>query len=454
MKIIFVSLDTVRANHLGCYGYSKPTSPYMDHIASQGVLFEQAIASDIPTEAAHTAMFTGRPGISTGVVAHGADGVHLSKQVGWLPQLLRKSGMTTAAVDNMYNLKEWFCRGYEYYINTAGATRWIDGINVNKKALPWIRGHKEEDFFLFLHYWDAHTPYMDREAYTAKFYKGDPFSAKNQSMEKAYKSLAYPFFKLHHYDHLGPVTDADYVSALYGAEIRYLDDRLKELDDTLWELGIAEDTLLVLVGDHGESMTEHEIYWDHCGLYDATVHIPCIMRWPGRIPAGSRIKGQVQHTDLMPTLLEALNMPIPQEVQGKSLWPLIRGEKTEAHETVFLSECAWQASRGLRTEQWKYIHTYDPGCFTRAPRELYNLRSDPEEKTNLAEIHPQLSSQFEDQLQNWVQSQLAGRKDPMFEQIEKKGLPFRKRLEKIMIDHFGSTWEEWICNPDPELLKK
>ncbi len=107
-----------------------------------------------------------------------------------------------------------------------------------------------------------------------------------------------------------------------------MDDLLKDLDDFLIEQGIKDDTMLVLFGDHGESLTEHDIYWDHCGLYEATVHVPMIIRWPGNIPEGKRINGLVQHADLMPTILEAVGLEKPSKLDGRSLWPLIQGRRT------------------------------------------------------------------------------------------------------------------------------
>jgi arylsulfatase A-like enzyme len=124
VKIIFISLDTLRAKRLGCYGYQLPTSPYIDKISKQGVIFENAYASDVPTEVAHTSIFTGKVGLTTGVVSHGSPSTYLPKENEWLPTTLRKAGYTTAAVDNLYHLKEWFARGYQYYMNTIGKTRW------------------------------------------------------------------------------------------------------------------------------------------------------------------------------------------------------------------------------------------------------------------------------------------------------------------------------------------
>ncbi|WP_394184592.1 sulfatase family protein [Metabacillus halosaccharovorans] len=453
MKVIFISLDTLRAKNLGCYGYKHPTSPYIDQIANEGVLFTQAYASDIPTEVAHTCIFTGKVGLTTGVVSHGSPSSYLPKDYEWLPTILRKAGFTTAAVDNLYHLKEWFARGYQYYMNTTGKTRWIKGHSINKLAKPWINEHKDEDFFLFLHYWDPHTPYLPPKEYIKEFYdfNNNPYDLTNKSMERAFNHPAYPFFKHHHFDLLENVTDSKYVSALYDAEIRYLDDMLKDLDEYLIKLGIKDDTLLVLFGDHGESLTEHDIYWDHCGLYEATVHVPMIMRWPGKIPEGFKVSNLVQHADLMPTLLEAIGLELPDKLDGKSLWPLIQGQKVNHHSEIYLSECAWQAARGIRTDQYKYIETYDAGPFSRPPIELYDILNDPNEETNLSDKLPKQVEKFKKQLNNWVDSKLGSEKDPMNEVLIEEGLPFKRRIEKVLSE-YGMTWDEWKADPKREKI--
>ncbi|UOQ86929.1 sulfatase [Gracilibacillus salinarum] len=453
MKIIMISLDSLRANRLGCYGYPKPTSPYLDKIARDGVLFENAFAADIPTESAHTAIFTGKTGIKNGIVSHGSHLTNLPKSTAWLPTILRSSGLTTAAVDNLYQLKEWFARGYRYYINSVGDERWIDGKTVNGYAKDWLTDHKDEDFFLFLHYWDPHTPYLPPKENIELFYdqNNDPYDPGNQSMEAAYNHLAYPFFKQHHFDLIGPVTDTEYVNALYDAEVRYLDQRLQELDEHLEHLGIKEETFLIIFGDHGESLTEHDIYWDHCGLYDTTVQVPLIMRWPGYIPEEQRIKGMVQQVDLFPTIMDALNIDHDRTIDGKGLWPSIRGEENGTTDTVYLSECAWQAARGIRTEKYKFIKNYDSGLFTRPPKELYDIENDPLETNNLADAQADLAGEFEETLDQWIQDMLAGEKDPMITQLEVEGLPFKKRIERIL-HTVGLTWNDWRKNPSKEKI--
>ncbi len=449
MKTILISLDTMRADRLSCYGYPKLTSPHLDAIAADGVLFERAFAADIPTEVAHTDVFTGRLGLQTGVVSHGSPLTHLSKTVEWLPTIIRKAGYQTAAVDNLYQLKEWFARGYMYYMNSVGGTRWIDGKTVNDLAKEWLSEHHADEFFLFLHYWDPHTPYLPPEKYVPLFYptEKDPYDPGNLSMEPAYNHRAYPFFKHHHYDLLGSVTDMQYMNALYDAEVRYLDDLLAELDGYLSELGIQEETLLIIFGDHGESLTEHDIYWDHCGLYDTTVHVPLIIRWPDHLPRGHRISGIVQQVDIFPTILEAFHIGVPQGIDGKSLWPLVKGENIGTQSRLFLSECAWQAGRAIRTMDFKLIRTYDSGPFVRPTRELYDLRSDPGEIRNLAECMPEVADEMESALTHWVRETLGDRDDPMFVQLQDQGLPFRRRIEEILKD-VGLSWGEWVQNPD------
>ncbi|MCC2685820.1 MAG: sulfatase-like hydrolase/transferase, partial [Paenibacillaceae bacterium] len=239
--------------------------------------------------------------------------------------------------------------------------------------------------------------------------------------------------------------------------IRYLDDLLKELDNHLAEQGIREETMLVLFGDHGESLDEHGIFWDHCGLYEQTVHVPLIIRWPDRLPAGRRVPGLVQQVDLLPTLLEAVRaaapngidatkLGLPAGLDGRSLWPAIRGEALGTHERVYLSECAWQAARGVRTERYKYIRYYDSGPFERPTSELFDLQNDPGETRNLAMSQSEVAEHFQQELDGWVNEKLKGRPDPMDVQLRQVGLPFRNRIEAIL-NGVGLTWDEWRSNP-------
>jgi arylsulfatase A-like enzyme len=156
----------------------------------------------------------------------------------------------------------------------------------------------------------------------------------------------------------------------------------------------------------------------------------------------------VQQVDLMPTVLEAAGVEAPPNLDGKSLWPIIRGEQDGTTEAVFLSECAWQAARGVVTCDYKLIRTMDSGPYRRPRLELYDLRLDPEEVDNAAERLPDVADRMERQLDEWVERMLGGRRDPMEVQLE-VGLPFRNRIHQILLQ-YGLTWDEWIRNPRRE----
>ncbi|MFN2464025.1 MAG: sulfatase [Candidatus Dormibacteria bacterium] len=411
MNVIMVSMDTVRADHLSCLGYGRPTTPNIDAAAAQGALFSACFASDVPTQPSHTSVFTGRYGINHGIVAHFWPGAVFDADIPWLPQVMEAAGFTTAAVDNLVNMKDWFVRGYEYYLKPRGRTR-ATGDTVNRLALPWIKEHAGDDFFLFIHYWDAHIPYQPPASYRDRFTAGLPRQDPVELHRLLAVSPTYELFQERHYSLLGEIPSLDHVSALYDAEVAYLDDHVGELLRHLDTLGIAEETMIVFFGDHGENMAEHEAWWDHAGLYDSVVNVPLMIRWPGSLPA-SRQDGLVQLIDIMPTVCEAAGIPIPAGVDGRSLLPLMRGEATVDRPGIPLSECTWQAKRGWRTRDWKYIRNYDAGAYGHTENELYDLAADPAEQRNVAQSRPDVAARMDAALQEWLDRELAGRPDPM-----------------------------------------
>ena len=152
----------------------------------------------------------------------------------------------------------------------------------------------------------------------------------------------------------GLVTDSDYVTSLYDGEIRGVDDGIGQIIEALSSIGIADNTLVMLLADHGESLTDHGIYFNHAGLYDCTTHVPFIARWPGYIPEGVRLPCMLQHYDVAPTVLEAAGLPVPSEMEGQSFWKLLTGqEKGWERERVVSLECSWQAKWSLRNDRYK-----------------------------------------------------------------------------------------------------
>lgn len=442
MKVLLIAIDTLRADHLHCYGYRHDTSPNIDKLAREGVLFLNAYANGIPTTPAFTTIFTGLHSISHRVVSHGGDEV-LSPAIPLLPEILRANGFRTCAIDNLYTIKPYFAKGYEYYINPRSKSpHFIRAEEINSEAIRWLKEHRDEDFFLFLHYWDPHSPYLPPEEYRMMFYEGsNPFDPENRSMEPAKRQIPYPFFKKWHYDLLGNPTDANYIIAQYDGEIRYVDSAVGEILDVLEELGIGEETLLILTSDHGENMTEHNFFFDHQGLYEPVIHIPLIMRFGEKLPS-RKIDAMVQHIDIAPTILDILGIRTDLAFDGKSLLPLIRGEIGEVHEEAISTECTWRAGIAMRKGEWKLIRTIDQGLYSTPPIELYNIEKDPSESENLYGVEKEIGDELELRLYRWLDEKLGNRPDPLRVQAE-KGLPARGWVERVLKE-MNLSWDEWV----------
>ena len=211
-----------------------------------------------------------------------------------------------------------------------------------------------------------------------------------------------------------------------------MDDGVAEILHTLDATGLSEDTLVVLTGDHGESLTEHDIYFEHHGLYDQTIHVPLLMRLPGKIAPGTSIAPIVQHLDLAPTLLNACGASAPEKMEGQNLWPLATGQTEQGGwEQVICCESTWQSKWCCRTNDTKFILSRQPDHHQQPMRELYDLTTDPAENVNLAETRPEQAAQMEAELEEWIAQKLAraGKtEDPLLTQ----GVTLGKR------------WEEWV----------
>ncbi|MEW6442567.1 MAG: sulfatase [bacterium] len=406
-NILLITIDSLRADHLGCYGYRHPTSPCIDQMAHEGALFERFFCPAVPTHPSYTTLYTGQHPITHNVVAHHGKN-DLARNAPFLPQLLLSGGYTTCAVDDLMRQRLWLGRGYEFYIDPSVRHPLVITVTreeLNRRAVPWLRGHARDPFFLLLHYWDPHYPYVPPKAYRKLFYEGNPTDPQNRSLQPWWKhpmgSMAKDIWLR---TPQGLITDADYVRALYDQEIRYLDDGVGELLETLRALGIEEDTVVMLLGDHGESMTEHNVFFDHYGLYECVLRPPLIVRWPGRIRPGTRRTETVQHLDVAPTLLEAAGLAVPPAMEGKSFLPMLLERPCEWNASRVIGlECTWQAKWCLRTARYKYILPRLPA--DEGP-ELYDLGEDPQELHNLASSRPELAREMEDELEGWIRERL------------------------------------------------
>jgi arylsulfatase A-like enzyme len=214
------------------------------------------------------------------------------------------------------------------------------------------------------------------------------------------------------------VTDKDYVIAQYDGAIAYMDACIQSIFMALEAHGIMDETIIVLNGDHGETLYDHECWFDHHGLYDVTLHVPLIIRYPGHVPAGKRVSGFNQHKDLVPTMMELAGIETGIDFDGRSLLPLINGDVSSHESEFYITECTWMRKHGWRTPHWKLIVALEPDFHFKPEIELYNLVEDPEENNNLAESEPEMVALLKGRMDAWIAKREAetGKPNPMHHQ--------------------------------------
>ena len=450
MNIVLISLDTCSAKHLSGYGYGRPTSPFLDELAARGTRFAQMIAPSVPTTPAYTSIFTGTTGYTNRIVTHGRENITLDPRFGFFPNVLRDTkGYATALVSNLGRIKPWFARAADDVL-LAGGLRLIQNVAggaVGDKALGWIRQHADQPFFCFLHYWDPHTPYTPPDDMKRLYYQGHETDPANTSLHAHKRQTGYPFlYKFWYEQYVKDVTDADYLTALYDAEITYVDRLLRELYESLDAMGLLDRTAIIVTADHGESMTDHQIYWDHPSTYEDQIHVPLIMSGPGGLDSGKTIDALVQHVDLAPTILELAGVdPVPEpmagQLEGKSLLPLVRGDAETQWDAVYLTEALCSARMGIRTSEWKLLKTIDQGSYERPPRELYRMADDPTETRDVYAQHTDVARELEWQLDRWVDQKLGSQTNPVRYEAQ-CGLtgPMRNRMA---LERMNMTFEQF-----------
>jgi len=418
-NIVFIGIDSLRADHMSCYGYQHLTTPHMDHFAQGGTLFENTISAHIPTTSGYSSMLTGMDVFGTNVVALRHKG-GIVDGVKTLPEVLKENGYNTTCVGFTGNPAS---RGFDKYLDFESWGGWSDGRlpkaeNLNAVAIPELDrlASKNKPFLLFLRHMDPHAPYLPPAQFERTFYHGNETDPANRSMDPV---LAFKPFRDFHASWLPPgISDKDYVIAQYDGEIAYMDSCIQVIFNALEARGILDETIVVINSDHGETLYDHDCYFDHHGLYEPTLHVPLIIRYPGKIPAGKRVKGLNLQHDLMPTLLELAEIPTEIPFTGKSLLPMISGEVPSHMPEFYITECTWMRKHGWRTPEWKLIVALEPDFHFKPPVELYNMIEDPLENTNLADREPALVALLRERMERFIamREQETGRPNPIMNQ--------------------------------------
>ncbi|MCC7492867.1 MAG: sulfatase [Fimbriimonadaceae bacterium] len=389
-NLILFGIDSLRCDHMSCYGYHRLTTPHIDNFARDSVLFLNNLSPHIPTTPAYGSMLTGMDCFSTEIVALRHRGP-LTDKVRTLAEILRDEGYASTCVGFTGNPS---ARGFDNYLNYAGWGSWDEGpspkaMNLNAQALPELErlAAGDQPFFLFLRHMDPHAPYLPVPPFDKAFYAGDAADPNLPDTMGPVRDFK-PFCDFHLSWMPPGIRDIDYVTAAYDGAVAYMDACIAQIFQRIDELGLRENTIVALNGDHGETLDEHDCYFDHHGLYEPTLTVPLIIRAPGQVPEGAVIPGMVLHQDLVPTLLELLDVDPGIDFDGQTLSDMWCGEKSANYSECYLTEATWMRKHGWRTTEWKLIRALEPDFHYKPPVELYNLHTDPLELHNVAESEP------------------------------------------------------------------
>ena len=368
-NVILISIDTCRSDYLSCYGYPRQTTPNIDLLTDQGVLFENTISPVPITLPAHCTMMTGTIPPYHGV--RNNIGYQLSQSNQTLAEILSTEGFRTAAIVSAFVLDSKFgmAQGFESYndrfVNVRHALSGDEriGQESTRFALDWLDEHQSEKFFLFLHYYDPHDDYEAPE----------PFAT-------------------------------EYADNPYAGEIAYTDHCIGQVINKIKEVGLYDSSLIIITGDHGEMLGEHGELTHTYFVYKSAVKVPLIFKLPGRTKS-RRVPDCVGLVDILPTICGILGIDKPDRIQGRDLSPLFKGKpsldknRSLYSESIVPTRYGANALMALTTDRYKYIQSTRP--------ELYDIVQDPNEQNNLFEQQPERGAAFEYQLQQVLEQALA-----------------------------------------------
>ncbi len=411
LNVVLITIDTLRADHVGCYGYNRIKTPNIDQLAAEGARFERAFAVVPVTLPSHSSMLTGTYPMLSGM--HDFSGNKLSPLQPTMASALKQAGYQTGAVvaaavlDSRFGLNQ----GFDFYYDHFDFNR-LDEANLDEMERPgnevadvtldWLGKNTQKKFFLWMHLYDPHFPYNPPEPYRTE-YAGRP----------------------------------------YDGEVAFADAQVGRLVRFLKEKGVYQNTLIVLAGDHGESLGEHGEKTHGFFIYNATMHVPLIIRLPATA-GGQTVEDPVSLVDLMPTVLGAVGVEVPAQVQGKSLLTRVRGGNAQAVERertvygeTFLPRIHfdWSELRGSENLKYHFIDAPKP--------ELYDVAKDPAEVHNLLGEKKAVSEEMRAKLVAMIRDYSAGK-----ELAEKTGLDpaLMERLKSLGYTAFSGGSDPTISS--------
>jgi len=457
MRIIYVDIDTLRPDHMGCYGYGRNTTPEIDKVAAAGTRFTNCYCSDAPCLPSRAALISGMFGIRSGVVGHGGTAADMAlygaardfnnpNDLNNFVYIFRKAGMKTASVSTFPERHSawWFNAGFHEMYN-VGKVGHESGEEVLPSALGWLdRNMMDDNWFLHVHFWDPHTPYRAPESF------GNPFA------DEPLDNWISPEIFAKHREHVGPhsanelemfedtfdsryprqpgkIADMDELKYLfdgYDTGVRYADFLVGQIFDKLRAVGIYDDTAIIISSDHGENMGELGIYSEHGTADKATCNIPMIVKWP-EMTQGQIYDGLCYNLDLVPTMAELLNVPKASIWDGESFAEALRGKQTAGRESLVISQCAHVCQRSARFGDWLYIRSIHDGFHLFDDEMLFNLADDGYEQQDVKAQHPDIVAKGAKIILDWHDNMMkksAYAVDPMWT-VMREGGPMHTRNE-------------------------
>lgn len=438
MRLLYIDIDTLRPDHLGCYGYHRDTSPNIDAVAERGVRFERVYASDTPCLPSRSALISGQFGIHNGIVGHGGSAAELFAEgsargfwsrlamTSWARQF-RNVGVPTTTISTFaerHAAYHWLA-GFNQSINVGlGGMETAD--LVTAEMLRWVERHAlAEDWFCHVHIWDPHTPYRA----PADF--GDPFAGEpipdwyTEDVRQAHWHLPGPhsaqemigFGPARHYERYPrqplEATDLEQARRMfdgYDTGVRYADEHVGRWLNALADAGVLDNTAVMISSDHGETLGELGTYCDHHFADEHTTHVPLILHWPGIDGAegGQVARGLHYQLDVAATAVElAGGNPAPGWDGSSFAEELRAGAEPAGRDHLILSHGAWTAQRAVRTEGWLYLRSFHDGFHGLDDTLLFDLDDDPHEQHDVSGAHPDVCKDAEDVLASWRDDCLA-----------------------------------------------
>jgi arylsulfatase A-like enzyme len=455
MRVLYVDVDTLRADHLGCYGYHRRTSPNIDRIAAQGVRFDGCYASDVPCLPSRTALVTGRFGTHNGVVGHGGTAADLflegrgrgfsqSAARNAFPALLRKLGLRTATISSFaerHSAYHWHAGFQE--TATVGKRGLENADEVFALASEWLTRHgRSEDWFLHVQLWDPHTPYRAPASFAEPF-AHEPLPAwlteevraqhfagcgPNSAQEAVGFTPDYPWG-----DYPRQPRQCDSMRAVrrmfdgYDTGVLYADLHVGRLLDELARLDVLDDAAVIVSADHGETLGELNVYGDHHTADEHTARVPMIVRWPGLWPRAE--PALCYQIDVFATLVALLGGAVPSSWDGRSFADELRAGRVTGRDQLVLTTGAWTCQRAVRFDDYLCIRTEHDGYHDFDDVMLFDLARDPHEQHDLAASEPARVRHALSVLDGWRAEVLAANAsgvDPL-QTVLREGGPFHVR---------------------------